>query len=63
MATRASRRNLNAEVLIERQHDVIDQAALQAAKGAGVQPHTAARPPPLRTHTPSRTARCCTRAS
>lgn len=51
MATRAKYRNLNAEALIERQRAVIDQAALQAAKGARVELLHSRKGPPLHTHT------------
>ena len=51
MATRAGYRNLNADALIERQRAVIDQAALQAAKGARVELLHSRKGPPLHTHT------------
>ena len=51
MATRAKHRNLNAAPLIERQRAVIDQAALQAAKGARVELLHSRKGPPLHTHT------------
>ena len=51
MATRAKYRNLNAEALIERQRAVIDQATLQAAKGARVELLHSRKGPPLHTHT------------
>ena len=51
MATRAKYRNLNAEALIERQRAIIDQAALQAAKGARVELLHSRKGPPLHTHT------------
>ena len=51
MATRAKYRNLNADALIERQRAVIDQAALQAAKGARVELLHSRKGPPLHTHT------------
>lgn len=51
MATRANHRNLNAAALIERQRAIIDQAALQAAKGARVELLHSRKGPPLHTHT------------
>ena len=62
MVTRASRRNLNAAALIERQRAVIDQAALQAAKGAQVELLHSRKGAPC-TRTPFRTGRSVPRAS
>ena len=50
MATRAKHRNLNAEALIERQRAVIDEAALQAAKGARVELLHSRKPPLAHAH-------------
>ena len=51
MAMRARRRNLDANDLIERQRGVIEQATVQAAKGARVELHHSRKGPPLHTHT------------
>ena len=47
-AKRARHRNRNAEALVERQREVIDQAALQAAKRARVELLDNRKGPPLR---------------
>ena len=51
MAMRARRRNLDVEELIERQRNVIEQATVQAAKGARVELFHSRKGPPLHTHT------------
>ena len=51
MMMRARRRNLDANDLIERQRGVIEQATVQAAKGARVELHHSRKGPPLHTHT------------
>ena len=51
MATRARRRNLDTDALIERQRAVIDQVARQAAGGARVELLHSRKGPPLHTHT------------
>ena len=51
LAMRARHRNLDADALVERQREVIDQAALQAAQGARVELLHNRKGPPLHTHT------------
>ena len=51
LAMRARHRNLDADDLVERQRGIIDQAALQAAKGARVELLHNRKGPPLHTHT------------
>lgn len=51
LATRARHRNLDADALVEHQREIIDQAALQAAKGARVELLHNRKGPPLHTHT------------
>ena len=51
LAMRARHRNLAADDLVERQRGIIDQAALQAAKGARVDLLHNRKGPPLHTHT------------
>lgn len=50
LAMRARHRNLDADDLVERQRGIIDQAALQAAKGARVELLHNRKGPPLHTH-------------
>ena len=51
LAMRARHRNLDADALVERQREVIGQAAQQAAKGARVELLHNRKGPPLHTHT------------